>query len=113
MVLRSRVIGTRSSRASLARGPAGAAATGAGVDERAASAPSMSPLVTRPSRPVPATAERGTPDSSERRLADGMAGASVFAAAGGGAGAAAGLGVSALGAGAFGAGAEPLLPSAM
>src|SRR6185503_12937904 len=92
------------------------AATGAGADERAefcrdSRAPSMSPLVTRPSLPVPATEDSGTPDSSEIRLADGMAGASDLGAA---AGAGAGLGASAFGAaGLAAAGAEPALPSAM
>src|SRR6185503_18767427 len=73
----------------------------------------MSPLVTRPSRPVPATDDSGTPDSSEMRLADGIAGASALGATGAGAGAA-GLGASAFGAAAgLAAGAEPALPSAM
>ena len=55
MVLRRRVIATFSSRSAWLRGPAGAAAGAAGLAARASSAPSMSPLVTRPSRPVPAT----------------------------------------------------------
>ncbi len=61
MVLRSRVMATFSSRSALARGPEWAAGAGAGVATRASSAASMSPLVTRPSRPVPATAEVGKP----------------------------------------------------
>jgi hypothetical protein len=70
MVLRNRVIATFSSRASLWREPEGTAATGCGALDRAASAPSMSPLVTRPSLPVPATEDTAIPDSSATLLKD-------------------------------------------
>src|SRR6201999_1004357 len=91
-VLRRRVIGTISSRAALWRGPDGWAGALAGLEARASSAPSMSPLVTRPSLPVPATEAVERPLSAAMRWADGMAGASDLAAAGAGAEAAAGAG---------------------
>ena len=111
-VLRSRVIATISSRAALWRGPDGWAGALAGLEARASSAPSMSPLVTRPSRPVPATEAVERPLSAAMRCADGMAGASDFAA---GTGAGAGAGAAAFGASAFAAGlaAAPALPSAI
>src|SRR5665213_3686720 len=92
MVLRSRDIGTRSSRSAWARGPDGVATAWAGLAARDSRASSMSPLVTRPSRPLPATDAVGMPDSVPMRWAEGMAGASLF-------GADAGLGASAFGAG--------------
>jgi hypothetical protein len=66
----------------------------------------MSPLVILPSRPVPATDDSGKPDSSEMRLADGMAKDSDFCASAFGAAGAAGLGASAFGAAGL-AGAAP------
>src|ERR1700677_3122888 len=90
MVLRSRDIGTRSSRSGWARGPDGAATAGAGLAARDSRASNISPLLPRPSRPLPATDAVGMPDSAPMRWAEGMAGASLFGA---------GLGASAFGAG--------------
>ena len=74
MVMRRRVMRTRSSRSTSAG--ADGARTGAGAEAGFAAAPpwitdSMSPLVTRPSLPVPDTAAGLTPDSAARRRTDG------------------------------------------
>src|SRR5580658_4994407 len=97
MVLRKRVIATFSSRASLWRGPVATVIWGAvvGATARAASAPSISPFVTRPSLPVPVTEAVAMPASSAMRRAEGIAGTSVLVSG-------TGLGVSALGASALG-----------
>ena len=64
MVLRSRVIGTRSSRVALgARAGRRGRRLRRGLAARDSRASSMSPLVTRPSRPVPATDAVGMPVS--------------------------------------------------
>src|SRR6185312_6603147 len=94
----------------LLRGPAGTATATDGWVARDSRAASMSPLVTRPSRPVPATDDVERPLSAAMRWADGMAGTSVLGAARAGAGAAVVLGASAFGEAAV---AVPALPSAM
>src|SRR5947207_5614730 len=76
---RRRVIGTRCS----AREPAGME-TGAGAGFAAAgagAAPSTSPLVTRPSRPVPWTVEASRPFSAAILVAEGEAALAVAGAA--------------------------------
>src|SRR5580692_10188904 len=95
MVWRSRVIRTRSSRAASSGGDgaractaAADAATGVGCAAARSMAASMSPLVTRPSLPVPGTAEASTPVSAAILRTEGAKGASVaFRGTGGCAGA--------------------------
>src|SRR5579862_1416047 len=90
IVRRRRDMATRSSRFALGRGPAGTTGAGAGfTSRRASSAASMSPLVTRPSLPVPVTSAGSRLFSSPMRRADGIGCTSAFGA---GAGAAAGFG---------------------
>ena len=99
MVWRSRVIFTRSSRAASSAGDgartwtaAAVAATGVGAAAARSIAASMSPLVTRPSLPVPGTVDASSPDSVESFRTDGASGASATLVAGlAAAGAAAGL----------------------
>src|SRR6516165_2135025 len=94
IVWRSRVIRTRSSRAASsggvgARSAAAVAVTGVGSAAARSIAASMSPLVTRPSLPLPATLAASTPDSAASLRTEGASGASAgFAAAGAGFGAA-------------------------
>src|ERR1700689_2328667 len=96
MVCRSRVIFTRSSRAASSAGDgartctaAAGAATGVGCAAARSMAASMSPLVTRPSLPVPGTVEASTPVSAAILRTEGAKGPVVASAAfaGGGAGA--------------------------
>src|SRR6516225_9479017 len=90
MVWRSRVMRTRSSRAASSGGAgarictaAAVAATGVGAAAARSMAASMSPLVTRPSLPDPATLAASTPDSAASLRTEGASGASVgFADAG-------------------------------
>ncbi len=89
MVWRSRVILTRSSRAASSAGDgartctaAAVAATGVGGAAARSIAASMSPLVTRPSLPVPGTVDASSPDSVESLRTDGASGASETLAAG-------------------------------
>ncbi|MBV6488472.1 MAG: hypothetical protein GHHEDOFH_02440 [Pseudorhodoplanes sp.] len=82
MVWRSLVMRTRSSRAASSAGEGAricAAATGVGADAARSIAASMSPLVTRPSLPVPATPAALTPLSASSRRTDGASGASAAA----------------------------------
>src|SRR5215472_9337769 len=99
MVARSRVIFTRSSRAA-SSGTEGArtctaaagCATGVGAAAARSIAASMSPLVTRPSLPVPATLAASMPLSAASRRTEGAVGVSAEAI---GVGAAAGFGAGA------------------
>ena len=91
MVWRSRVIRTRSSRAASSAGDgartctaAAGCGTGIGVMAARSMAASMSPLVTRPSLPVPGTAAGSIPVSPAIRRTDGASGASAAAALDGG-----------------------------
>ena len=91
MVWRSRVMRTRSSRAASSAGDgartciaAAVAATGVGGAAARSMAASMSPLVTRPSLPVPGTAAASRPDSAESFRTDGASGTSAALAAAGG-----------------------------
>ena len=81
MVWRSRVIFTRSSRAASSAGDgartwtaAAGCATGVGAAAARSIAASMSPLVTRPSLPVPATVAASTPLSAASLRTDGGSG---------------------------------------
>ena len=92
MVWRSRVMRTRSSRAASSAGDgartctaAAVAATGVGAAAARSIAASMSPLVTRPSLPVPGTVAASRPDSAESFRTDGASGASASFGGGGGA----------------------------
>ena len=83
MVWRSRVMRTRSSREASSAGDgartctaAAVCATGVGCAAARSIAAIMSPLVTRPSLPVPATAAGSTPDSAAILRTDGASGAS-------------------------------------
>src|SRR6516164_4502001 len=126
MVWRSRVMRTRSSRAASSGGAgarictaAAVAATGVGAAAARSIAASMSPLVTRPSLPEPATLAASMPDSEASLRTEGASGASEdFAVAGAGFGAAAGadcgggeVGGDALGVAAAAAFALPPAPS--
>ena len=82
MVWRRRVIFTRSSRAWISRG-ADSAGAGGGDLARASSAASASPLVTRPSLPVPVIAAGSSLLSATKRCAEGAkTGAAAAALAG-------------------------------
>ncbi len=104
MVWRSRVIRTRSSREASsgcdgARTCTAAAGwlIGVGCEAAFSIAASMSPLVTRPSLPLPGTVEASTPLSADSLRTDGASGASAatFGAAAAAAGAAAFAGAAA------------------
>ncbi len=83
MVWRSRVIFTRSSREASSAGDgartctaAAGDCTGVGAEAARSIAAIMSPLVTRPSLPEPATVEGSTPDSADILRTDGGTGMS-------------------------------------
>src|SRR5215510_7387900 len=99
MVWRSRVIFTRSSREASSAGEgartctaAAGCGTGVGCAAARSIAASMSPLVTRPSRPLPGTAAASMPLSAASLRTDGASGTSAGATLAGCAGAACGGG---------------------
>ena len=86
MVWRSRVIRTRSSREASSGGDGARTCTaaagwliGVGCEAAFSIAASMSPLVTRPSLPLPGTVEASTPLSADSLRTDGASGASAGA----------------------------------
>src|ERR1700722_4071634 len=97
---------TRSSRAASSGGEgaractdAAGAETGVGCAAARSMAASMSPLVTRPSLPLPGTAPASTPDTADNFRTDGASGVSLEGFGAAAAGAAAALTAAGCGAG--------------